>query len=305
MNKKGGVLIIVILSLFLISFVSAAGTSFDNAQLITEGEIKGGGSNSEVFAEIHRTEDYYKMNLEKNDKITALVSFVTDSKGDNNIYLYIYNSNEEKLAETFISSEGITTEGIIEYISTEPEMIYIKVNTKAGNLVDTKYNLKINLEKDVEPEVVDDFSKDNLYNFNYPPDYKTSLSSSIFKGSIVKFFLIFFLAFYVYLALTLFFIAKKTNTENGWFGFVPILNLILMAKIGRVPLWTVILMLVPLINIFVLVWWWMKISEARSKPKWWGILILLPIANLIIMGILAWGNNKNFLNSRKFRHKDS
>ena len=85
-------------------------------------------------------------------------------------------------------------------------------------------------------------------------------------------------------------LAKKTGAEPVWFAWIPILNLILMAKIAGVELWTVILALLPIVNIFTIVWWWMKIAEGRGKPSWWGILMIVPIVNFVIMGMLAWGS---------------
>ena len=117
---------------------------------------------------------------------------------------------------------------------------------------------------------------------------------SLFLGTMSLFFILPIIGIYVYFALALSTIAKKTNTSNAWFAWVPILNFILMAKIAKMSLWTVLLMLIPIVNIVIMVIWWMKIAERRGKPSWLGILMLLPIANLVIPGILAWSNgNKN------------
>ncbi|MGO9640912.1 MAG: DUF5684 domain-containing protein [Candidatus Acidiferrales bacterium] len=104
------------------------------------------------------------------------------------------------------------------------------------------------------------------------------------------FFFIFAVAMYVYIALALQTIAKKTNTENPWLAWIPIINIILMLNIAKKPLWWIILCLIPLVNIIILVVIWMGIAEARGKPSWWGILIIIPIANLIVPGYLAWAD---------------
>lgn len=96
------------------------------------------------------------------------------------------------------------------------------------------------------------------------------------------------LAFYVYSAITLMFIAKKTSTANGWMAWVPFLNLYLMCKTaGKSGMW-IILLLLPFINIVAIVLLWAAIAERLGKPAWWGILMLVPIANFVIMGILAF-----------------
>lgn len=104
------------------------------------------------------------------------------------------------------------------------------------------------------------------------------------------FFLIFALAMYVYTSLALQTIAKKTNTENAWMAWIPIINILLMLNIAKKPLWWFILCLIPLVNIVILIIVWMAIAEARQKPNWWGILMIVPVVNLIVPGYLAWAN---------------
>ncbi len=101
---------------------------------------------------------------------------------------------------------------------------------------------------------------------------------------------VFFAAFYIYAALTLQAIAKRTNTENGWLAWIPIANIILMLNIAKKPIWWIVLCFIPLVNIVIIVIIWMEIAVACKKPNWWGILTLIPIVNLIIMGMLAWAD---------------
>ena len=113
---------------------------------------------------------------------------------------------------------------------------------------------------------------------------------ALFMGGFLFVFCILLLVAYVYHALALSTIAAKTNTENGWFAWIPILNLILMLNIARKPIWWIILFFIPLINIVMVILVWMGIAEARNKPNWWGILIIVPIANIIVPGYLAWAD---------------
>jgi hypothetical protein len=109
-------------------------------------------------------------------------------------------------------------------------------------------------------------------------------------GGFMFIFLIFCLVLYVYVALALQTIATKTNTENPWFAWIPILNLILMLNVARKPIWWIILCLIPLVNIVIYIIIWMGIAEARNKPNWWGILMIVPVANLVVPGYLAWSD---------------
>jgi len=109
-------------------------------------------------------------------------------------------------------------------------------------------------------------------------------------GGFMFIFFIFFLVVYVYVALALQTIANKTNTENAWFAWIPILNIILMLNVAKKPIWWIILCLIPLVNIVIYIIIWMGIAEARNKPNWWGILMIVPVANLIVPGYLAWSD---------------
>jgi ABC-type Na+ efflux pump permease subunit len=109
-------------------------------------------------------------------------------------------------------------------------------------------------------------------------------------GAFALVFVVIGLAAYVYMALALSTIAKKTNTENPWLAWIPVINIILMLNIAKKPLWWIILFLVPFVNIVILVLVWMAIAEARKKPNWWGILIIVPFVGLIVPGYLAWAD---------------
>ena len=111
-----------------------------------------------------------------------------------------------------------------------------------------------------------------------------------FMGGFFVIFCIVFLVFYVYHALALQTIAQKTNTENAWFAWIPILNVILMINIAKKPIWWIILFFIPLANIVIWVLLWMGIAEARNKPNWWGILTIIPVVNVIVPGYLAWAD---------------
>lgn len=106
-------------------------------------------------------------------------------------------------------------------------------------------------------------------------------------------FIILFFIVYFYCAISLQVIAKRTNTNNSWLAWIPFANLFLMCKIARVALWWFILLFIPLINIFIFVVLWMKISQQCGFSKYVGLVILVPIVNLFIFGFLAfWGKGK-------------
>jgi hypothetical protein len=107
-------------------------------------------------------------------------------------------------------------------------------------------------------------------------------------GGIFLFVLIFCGVLYVYFALAIQTIAQKTNTENPWLAWIPIVNIILLLNIAKKPIWWFILFLIPLVGLIMAIIVWMGVAEARNKPNWWGILMIVPGVNLIVPGYLAW-----------------
>jgi hypothetical protein len=96
------------------------------------------------------------------------------------------------------------------------------------------------------------------------------------------------LTFYIYLAVCLMKIAKKTNTPNAWFAWIPILNVILMLQIAKKPMWWLFPFFIPFVNIIFSILVWMEIARAVGKPEWWGILMIIPFVNLVVPGYLAF-----------------
>jgi len=101
-----------------------------------------------------------------------------------------------------------------------------------------------------------------------------------------------YLAFYIYLAITLMFIAKKTGTSNAWMAWIPILNLYLMCKAaGKSGIW-IILLLLPVVNVVAIILLWASIAQRLGRSGLWGLLMLIPVLNLVLMGILAFSKSR-------------
>jgi len=100
--------------------------------------------------------------------------------------------------------------------------------------------------------------------------------------------LVIVIAAYVWMALCLQIIARKTNTPNTWLAWIPIANIYLMCKVAGKPGWWTVLFFIPIANIVFAILVWMNIAEARNQPGWLGILTIIPIGNFVIPGILAF-----------------
>ncbi len=111
---------------------------------------------------------------------------------------------------------------------------------------------------------------------------------AVFLGMMVIFFLFLALVCYVFFAICLMKIAKKTGTKDRWFAWIPILNVLLMLRIAQKPLWWFFLFLIPPINIAIMIVVWMAMAKAVKKPDWLGILMIVPIANLVVPAYLAF-----------------
>jgi len=99
------------------------------------------------------------------------------------------------------------------------------------------------------------------------------------------------IAIWVFSGFILMALAKKTNTPNGWLGFIPIANIYLMTLLAKLPWWWLLLLFVPFANIIVGIYIWWKIAENIGKPGWWSLLLLIPIVNIVVLCIMAWGKD--------------
>ncbi|HXW14009.1 MAG TPA: DUF5684 domain-containing protein [Terriglobia bacterium] len=121
-------------------------------------------------------------------------------------------------------------------------------------------------------------------------DEPSGASGALAMGAAFLFIFVIATAAYIYFAMALQTIAKKTNTENAWWAWVPILQIVLTIFIAKKPIWWIALCFIPLVNLVITIIIWMAIAEARNKPSWWGILLLVPVVNLIVPGYLAWSD---------------
>lgn len=139
---------------------------------------------------------------------------------------------------------------------------------------------------------------------------KTNLSDKQAKALLAAlgtFFIILFfvlIILYIYSAICLQAIAKKTGTENGWMAWIPIANLFLMCNIGRVRyIWLLLLLAVfipvvgrtlsPLCDLVLFGYLWYMVAVARGKQGWIGAITVLPVVGLFTMGYLAFSKDVN------------
>jgi hypothetical protein len=101
-------------------------------------------------------------------------------------------------------------------------------------------------------------------------------------------FLLISVGMYIFFSLCLYLIAKKLNVAEAWAAWIPLIQVWPFLTSAGKPCWWVILLFIPLVNIFIGVYLWMCIAENLGRNKWLGLLMLLPIMNFVFLGVLAF-----------------
>ena len=124
-----------------------------------------------------------------------------------------------------------------------------------------------------------------------------AVAGIVFLSVFLFFLLLVFIAYYVYYAITLMTIAKKTNTPDPWLAWIPIANVYLMTRIVGVSPWLTVLVIVLYTPLMAFLLW--KIAEVREKPGWYGLSVLVPPLDLVAWGIIAWEENPGRKRTKK------
>lgn len=106
--------------------------------------------------------------------------------------------------------------------------------------------------------------------------------------------LIVYLVVYVFFAYCLAKIAEKLGQPFNTaliMALIPIANIILILQLAAKPLWWIILLIIPIVNIIILAIVWMAICERRGMNKFMGLLMFVPIANFVVLYLLAFGKS--------------
>jgi magnesium-transporting ATPase (P-type) len=125
-----------------------------------------------------------------------------------------------------------------------------------------------------------------------PGQESQAVAMAAFAAGFIIVILAFVLLFYLYFSFCLYRIAKRLNLDEAWAAWVPILQLWPLVTAAGKPFWWILLLFIPLVNAFLIVYLWMCISEHLGKSKWLGLLMLVPIANLVLPGYLAFSQSE-------------
>ncbi len=104
-------------------------------------------------------------------------------------------------------------------------------------------------------------------------------------------FLFIWLAIMILMIVSQWKIFQKAG-KQGWEAIVPIYNLIVLFQITKTPLWMIILLFIPIVNIFAFFVVWIIVSlnlaKVFGKDTLFGVLIIF--FSVIMYPVLAFGD---------------
>lgn len=80
-------------------------------------------------------------------------------------------------------------------------------------------------------------------------------------------------------------ICEKAGHQPGVLIWIPIANFIPLLTVAKLPIWFIILLLIPCVGVVVSIVMWVKICQARGKSGW---LVLLGIIPFVFLPYLAF-----------------
>ena len=127
------------------------------------------------------------------------------------------------------------------------------------------------------------------YSYDAGPLATNSDKSSGFLAGISMGLIWAYLALLVFLAITMWKIFTKAG-KPGWASLVPIYNTIVMLQIVGRPVWWILLMLIPVVNLVVAVILINDLAKSFGKGIGWtfGLLFL----GIVFYPMLAFGSAK-------------
>lgn len=96
------------------------------------------------------------------------------------------------------------------------------------------------------------------------------------------------IAFYAFYCLCMYMIAKKLDVPAPWTAWIPLIQIWTFVISAGKPAWWILLLFVPLVNIFVGIYLWMCITENLGKNKWLGLLVIVPLIGFLYPAWLAF-----------------
>jgi uncharacterized membrane protein YhaH (DUF805 family) len=113
-------------------------------------------------------------------------------------------------------------------------------------------------------------------------------AGALFGLGMVMFLILIGLAFYVFACFCYKRICEKCGVTPGVLIWIPIVHFIPLLQVVKMPVWTILLLLVPLVNLVFVIVVFAKLSIARGKSGWLVIMCFIPLINFLFLPYLAF-----------------
>lgn len=101
-------------------------------------------------------------------------------------------------------------------------------------------------------------------------------------------YMLFIWAIGIFMIVCMWKIFKKAG-KNGWEAIIPIYNIIVLLEIVNLPLWYIVLLVIPFANIYAIFKMYIELAHKFGKSTGFGVAMIF--FSIICMPILAFGDN--------------
>lgn len=101
-------------------------------------------------------------------------------------------------------------------------------------------------------------------------------------------YMFFIWALVIFMFVCMWKIFKKAG-KNGWEAIVPIYNIIVLLEICKLPLWNIVLFIIPIANIYIMFKIYIELAHRFGKSTGFGVATVF--FSIICLPILAFGDN--------------
>lgn len=124
-----------------------------------------------------------------------------------------------------------------------------------------------------------------MYNYNFN-DYSGISSTSLLAG--LGIYIGILLVLSILMIISNWKIYKKAG-EHGWASIIPVYNIVVLLEICDLPLWYIILFMIPIVNIYVIFKIYIELAHKFGKSTGFGVLTVF--FSVICLPILAFGKS--------------
>lgn len=125
-----------------------------------------------------------------------------------------------------------------------------------------------------------------MYNYNFN-DYSGISSTSLLAGLGIYVGILSVLS--ILMIISNWKIYKKAG-EHGWASIVPVYNIVVLLEICDLPLWYIILFMIPIVNIYAVFKTYIELAHKFGKSTGFGVLTVF--FSIICLPILAFGKSE-------------